>query len=160
MKILLFYAGITFVLNLIFSKRSQIDAWCEANPKTAAVAKFLRGAGVDPWAIWQAVVVAFTAELPGYQKQSLDQLKTPKPPILPIIMCGWLLGLLVLLCCSGGCRSTIPPKPCPLALEAEYTRALVAECADADSIAACKGAAKITAEHQAEQEDAGCRVGN
>lgn len=67
---------------------------------------------------------------------------------------GFCLFMLTLHGCAGA-----PPKPCPLALEADYTKALVVECADAGTLAACEGFKRIKAEHQSEQEDAGCRVG-
>lgn len=56
----------------------------------------------------------------------------------------------------SACVST--PKPCPLALEVDYTKALVAACADAGSLKACPAYSSIRAEHEAEQIDAGCRV--
>lgn len=99
------YALLTFFVNLVFSKRSQIDAWCEANPRLAAFAKLFRGAGVDPWAIAQAVVLFVTKQLPGYQKQTLPQLAARSrrrgfPPammlalcLIPLIAgCAWLKG--------------------------------------------------------------------
>lgn len=94
--ILIAYAVITAVLNLIFSKRSQIDEWCEANPKLAAFAKLLRGVGIDPWTIFQSVVLAFTKKLPDYQKQSLVELKSKSQDPPPTIG-----GVLVLLLAIG-----------------------------------------------------------
>ena len=87
------YAVITAILNLIFSKRSQIDEWCEANPKLAAAIKLLRGLGIDPWTIFQSVALAFTKRLPDYQKQSLVELKAKKSPSVPP------LGILFALTC-------------------------------------------------------------
>lgn len=58
------------------------------------------------------------------------------------------------------CTSTPAPKPCSVALEAQYTAELVAACKDAGSVEACGDAgAGITARHQAAQIDAGCRDG-
>ncbi len=64
--------------------------------------------------------------------------------------------------CLASCAAA--PKPCPVALEADYTAELVSACraADAGSLAACEDAgivAPIRAKHQAEQKDAGCRYG-
>lgn len=62
-----------------------------------------------------------------------------------------------------GCAGA-PPKPCSVDLETQYTTELVQACktADAGSIEACRSSleyAAVKAHHQAEQEDAGCRVG-
>lgn len=104
--ILLAYAVITAVLNLIFSKRSQIDEWCEANPKLAAFAKLLRGIGIDPWTIFQSLVLAFTKKLPDYQKQSLVELKASKPYVPPMPMLVICLAAFAL----GGCSAGLTPK--------------------------------------------------
>jgi len=116
--ILIAYAVLTSFLNLIFSKRSQIDEWCEANPRLAAFSKLLRGAGVDPWTIAQSLVLMFTSKLPGYQKQSLVELKSKKPP-------GVSSGLALLLATgfafhAQACSST-PPKVCNPADAAKLT---------------------------------------
>jgi hypothetical protein len=103
--VLVAYAVLTAVLNLIFSKRSQIDEWCEANPKLAAFAKLLRGVGIDPWTVFQSVVLAFTKKLPNYQKQTLGELqRKPQPgrvPPLPMLL---LVLTLVLACGLPGCN--------------------------------------------------------
>ncbi len=68
-------------------------------------------------------------------------------------------GALVLACCAGLVAASCgAAKPCPLALESQYTAALVSACADAGSLESCKAFPVIKAEHQLEQEDAGCRV--
>jgi len=112
--VLIAYAVITATLNLIFSKRSQIDEWCEANPKLAALAKLCRGFGIDPWAIFQSVVLAFTKKLPDYQKQSLEELKSkpkdPPPPSFPPLAAAgfWLLVCFSVLHLTA-CAPTKPP---------------------------------------------------
>lgn len=102
--LLLAYAVLTAVINLVFSKRSQIDEWCEANPKLAAVAKLFRAIGVDPWMLAQSAVLFFTSKLPGYQKQSLADLSKPKPPSNPMGPMGGMLALALCLALSlTGC---------------------------------------------------------
>lgn len=107
--ILLAYAVITAVLNLIFSKRSQIDEWCEANPGLAAFAKLLRGIGIDPWTIFQSLVLGFSKKLPDYQKQSLVELKASKrAPSVPPFLGGLLALALLMFGCSGLPASHVP----------------------------------------------------
>jgi len=55
---------LVFIINLIVSRKSQIDAWCEANPRVSSVLKILRGLGIDPWIIIQGIALLFTAKLP------------------------------------------------------------------------------------------------
>ena len=80
----------------------------------------------------------------------------PRGPVLT-----WRHGAAVVLACAAafiGLDCSGAPKPCPVASEANYTAALVAACKDAGSVEKCPAAAAITAAHEAEQEDAGCRV--
>lgn len=74
-----------------------------------------------------------------------------------------VLCFVVFVLTLHGCAGA-PPKPCSVAFEAEYTTELAQACktADAGSIAECRSSleyAAVKAHHQAEQEDAGCRVG-
>lgn len=119
--VLLAYAVLTAVLNLIFSKRSQIDEWCEANPRLAAFAKLLRGVGIDPWTIAQSLVLAFTSKLPGYQKQSLSELqaKKPKGPDVPPPLD--VVGVLFVICCFA---SGFAVTSCALFSPADYAHCL------------------------------------
>lgn len=55
-----------FFLNLLLGKKSQIDAWCEANPNRAAVVKALRGVMPDPWLLLQAASLLLTKRLPKW----------------------------------------------------------------------------------------------
>lgn len=130
--LLLAYAVLTGIINLVFSKRSQIDAWCESNPKLAALAKFCRGFGVDPWTILQSLVLLFTSKLPGYQKQSLADLEKPKPPS----GMGPMGGMLALCLCLSmtGCNwltHSVEPiaaecAPTPATLLTQVTQILLA----------------------------------
>lgn len=55
-----------FLLNLLLGKKSQIDAWCEANPHRAAIYKALRGVMPDPWLLLQAISLLLTKRLPKW----------------------------------------------------------------------------------------------
>jgi len=83
-------------------------------------------------------------------KPGIPRAAAPLAPTF-ILLLAMAFGLVV-LACSGA------PKPCPVASEANYTAALVAACKDVGSVEKCPAAAAIKAEHEAEQEDAGCRV--
>lgn len=120
LSVLVVYAALTGVFNLVFSKKSQIDEWCEANPRLAFVAKFMRGAGLDPWAIAQSAVLLVLKSLPSYQKQSLADVTTKisKPPFLPLISFLLCFGA-ILVFCSNGCKELVSPS----ALSAEQQAA-------------------------------------
>lgn len=56
---------VAYGLNLLFGHRSQVDSWCNANPKRAAVLKFIRGVlPIDPWLIVQSISLLFKGKLP------------------------------------------------------------------------------------------------
>jgi hypothetical protein len=112
---LLLLLGISSMLvNLILTKRSQLDAWVEARPRLAGVFKTLRGFGIDPWLIYQGLHLLFVGRLPDYVKQDAAKVKdlygkipkAPRPPVLPVFLIALVLGLLVML--AGGCRQTLP----------------------------------------------------
>lgn len=52
------------ILNLIFSKRSQIDSWCETHPYIAGPMKVLRSF-CDPWLLYQGLVLIVKGKLPA-----------------------------------------------------------------------------------------------
>ena len=55
-----------YALNLLYGHKSQVDAWCNANPKRAAVMKLIRGLlPVDPWMIIQGLSLLFKGKLPA-----------------------------------------------------------------------------------------------
>jgi hypothetical protein len=56
--------------------------------------------------------------------------------------------------CAPG--AACPPETLG-AIEARYSAAILAECADAGSLAACEGASELRAKRWAEERDAGCR---
>jgi hypothetical protein len=58
------------LFSLLMSKRSQIDAWAESNPRVAGVMKLLRGLGVDPWLIAQGVMLIVAKRLPATKPTS------------------------------------------------------------------------------------------
>lgn len=129
--ILIAYAVITAVLNLIFSKRSQIDEWCEANPKLAAFAKLLRGVGIDPWTIFQSLALAFTKKLPEYQKQSLGELKASKSPSVPPFATLLLLAIgLTASACSPAHSAADVPHDVAIAYAAANAALEVADSAE------------------------------
>jgi hypothetical protein len=138
LALLVLAALITGVWNLCVAKKTQIDEWSESKPRIAGALKIVRGLGLDPWVIWQGVVLIALGRLPNYTKQSLDDLNggtikppsKPKPPILPLLMVGVLLGLMVWFC---GCqRETVPP--CDYAqLQVDKAKCVLEseQCADA-----------------------------
>ena len=54
-----------YILNVLYGHRSQVDAWCNANPKRAAIMKIIRGLlPIDPWLIIQGISLIFKGKLP------------------------------------------------------------------------------------------------
>lgn len=72
-KAFLFYQAAAFVIALLFGRRSQLDAWAESKPYLAAVLKFLRATGVDPWMVLQSTSLLVHEKLP-------KGMGAPKPP--------------------------------------------------------------------------------
>jgi hypothetical protein len=65
----LLYAALTGAFNLLFAHKSQINAWCEANPKLAAALKVSRAIGLDPQHLWAALALAVKKKLPKVQTE-------------------------------------------------------------------------------------------
>lgn len=91
-KALLALAGwlaLSFVINLLFAKRSQLDHWAEANPRIAALLKLMRAVGIDPWMMLQAASLFVRGRLPpgmgggGAGKDDLPP--TPRDPSVKIV---------------------------------------------------------------------------
>lgn len=62
------YAALTGIFNLIFARKSQIEAWAESRPRLAAVLKLTRSLGFDPWNALSALSLFFAKKLPQVQK--------------------------------------------------------------------------------------------
>lgn len=60
----------TGLVNLI-ARRSQVDAWCERNPKLGAALKVSRSFGWDPWLLVQAFTLFVKGKLPASLRDSL-----------------------------------------------------------------------------------------
>lgn len=148
------YALLTGVLNLIFSRKTQIEEWCAANPRLAAFGMFLRSVGFDPHNLWAFATLFITKKLPAIKladsavvqeevrkieaKKSADDTVRIIPPLGVLLF----LGLCVH---QQACSSTPAPKaPCdPLTL-AQITAFCSAEAY------ACGKAGKTEAECTAE----------
>lgn len=66
-----------FFLQAIITRKSQIDAWCVANPRRAAIAKLVRGMLPDPLMILQALSLFITGKLPPAYQKLWCQLNAP-----------------------------------------------------------------------------------
>lgn len=69
------YAVLTGLLNLIFSRKTQIEAWCAANPRLAAVGMFMRSIGFDPHNLWAFVTLLVAKKLPAIKIADSDVVK-------------------------------------------------------------------------------------
>lgn len=64
----LIWGGVTGIINLAFGYKSQIEAWAESHPRLAALLKFTRGIGLDPWQLLSALKLFAEKKLPDAQK--------------------------------------------------------------------------------------------
>lgn len=65
---LLLWGAVSGVLNLMLTRKSQIEAWITANPRLAAWSKFLRSVGFDPWAAHAWLTLLVKKRLPEAQR--------------------------------------------------------------------------------------------
>jgi hypothetical protein len=120
----LLYAALTGVFNLAFAKKSQINAWCEANPKLAALFKFTRMVGLDPQHGWALLTLLVKKRLPKVQTEPLEA-PAPKsravPPVMLVVLCLLLVG------CASAAR--LPCDEAKLrAIDADYVAQVTAVC--------------------------------
>ena len=87
----------TALLNLL-AHRSQVDAWCERKPRLAAALKVMRGMGLDPWLMVQALSLALRGRLPEALRPPE---KTPDTLRSGATLLVLLLGALTLSGCAG-----------------------------------------------------------
>jgi hypothetical protein len=111
------YAALTGIFNLIFARKSQIEAWAESKPRLAALLKLTRSVGFDPWNAISALSLFFAKKLPEIQKSDstiakLEQRKADekrlggdgpvsKRSVPPIVMLALCLAVLLLPSCAG-----------------------------------------------------------
>lgn len=79
------------LFSLLMSKRSQIDAWAESNPRVAGVMKLLRGFGVDPWLIAQGVMLIVAKRLPATSLEPKTRRSLPPLPLLVLCFVAFIL---------------------------------------------------------------------
>jgi hypothetical protein len=123
------------VFSLILSRRSQIDAWAESNPRIAGVMKLLRGMGIDPWLVVQGLMLIVTKRLPAPPAP-----KTSRPPLLPLL----LVCVAVLLV---GCASAKPIPEDPAGRAQYFADAVV------DAVEAKERAKAVALQYEAHADD-------
>ncbi len=69
------YAVLTGALNLIFSRKTQIEQWCAANPRLAALGMFMRSVGFDPHNLWAFATLLIAKKLPAIKLANSDVVK-------------------------------------------------------------------------------------
>lgn len=95
------------VLALIFSRKSQVDAWVEANPRIGGFMKTLRGLGLDPWVIVQGLCLIFLGRLPKMPDvKPKAKLPPPFALILLVMVVGYCTAVGAILSCAS-----LPPPP-------------------------------------------------
>lgn len=85
------YGAITGIANLVLSRKSQIELWAEQHPKAAALQKFLRAVGLDPFNLLAAVSLWAKGKLPEAQQNGakavaafkIASIAPPPPPPPP-----------------------------------------------------------------------------
>lgn len=119
------YALLTGVLNLIFSKKTQIEAWCAANPRLAAVGMLMRSIGFDPHNLWAFLTLLIAKKLPAIKladspvvkaevrkieekkREATDEIVSLVPPGGPLLA----LLFLALSVHQQGCAAPLPIAP-------------------------------------------------
>lgn len=128
---LLAWGALSGVLNLIFTRKSQIEAWVNANPRLAAWSKFLRSVGFDPWAAHAWLLLLVKKKLPEAQQADspiakLEQRKAdakrlgdepvsiipPVPPLGLFLLLAWGSLLSTQSSCSPAATAKQLKDPC------------------------------------------------
>lgn len=65
---LILWGAVSGVLNLMLTRKSQIEAWVAVHPTLAAWSKFLRSVGFDPWALHAWATLLVKKKLPEAQQ--------------------------------------------------------------------------------------------
>lgn len=65
---LLAWGALSGVLNLLLTRKSQIEAWVNVHPRLAAWSKLLRSIGFDPWAAHAWLTLLVKKKLPEAQQ--------------------------------------------------------------------------------------------
>ncbi len=120
------YAAVTGVWNLALGHKSQVEAWALSNPRLAAVLKFTRALGFDPWNLLSSAMLLFLQKLPAAQRSdsaiaireavkadekaaaadAADEKVSIIPPSKPL-----LVLLLAAFVCHAQACSAAPVKP-------------------------------------------------
>lgn len=101
------------ILNALIAKRSQIDAWAEANPRAAALLKMMRALGLDPWMALQSLTLLVKGRLPLALKGRQDEPPrvTPIPPPATGPVALFVIAFVALT--QQACSSAAPPLTGP-----------------------------------------------
>jgi hypothetical protein len=82
--------GVYVLLMLAIGHRSQIDAWCEANPRRAGALKLIRGiCPTDPFLVIQGLALLILKRLPiGYYQAAMNVVPLPIAESQGVIVTG------------------------------------------------------------------------
>lgn len=79
------------VLNLLFARRSQVDSWCNAHPRVAAILKLSRGLGHDPWQMLQAAALWLRGRLPDDIERIVDFVTRGTTVLAVLLACAFAM---------------------------------------------------------------------
>lgn len=140
------------LITLLFSRRSQIDAWAEAHPTAAAVHKLARAFSIDLWMVLQGLSLLIrkrlpdskdppsqppTGERPVGQAGGQLQIMPPRmPPGSAAMVALFVLCAPLLFACSSSApppalppTSTLPPEdPCRLEAITAFAESCGGDC--------------------------------
>lgn len=103
------------LVSLVLSHKSQIDDWAEKYPRYAAVLKFVRALGLDPWLLLQSLTLLIKGRLPDNVAAG-SKTSTRVPPGLSLMIFVWLaFGAVVSL---TSCSSPPPKDPAAIGAQA------------------------------------------
>lgn len=155
----LLYAALTGIFNLIFARKSQIEAWAESKPRVAAILKLSRALGFDPWNVLSGLSLLFKSKLPEIQKSDsaiakVEQRKADEKRLGPTSL---VPPVLVLMLFAGLSQQACDPRKPPCdesrlqAVDRRYAARVAATClAKYDTKEECPEYPALKAEHRRE----------
>jgi hypothetical protein len=156
------YAALTGIFNLIFARKSQIEAWAESRPRLAAILKLTRSLGFDPWNALSALSLMFKSKLPEIQKSDstiarVEQRKADEKRLGPTSIIPPAMMLMLCFVALLGCNPRKPPcdESKLRAIDARYIERVGATCLTKYSYADdCPEYPALKAQHRAELREA------
>lgn len=155
---LLLWGALSGVLNLILTRKSQIETWVNAHPRLAAWSKLLRSIGFDPWAAHAWLTLLGKKRLPEAQQADspiakLERRKADDKRLGPTSIIPPTMLLMLCLVLLVGCDPRKPPcdESKLRAVDLRFVERVTATCLPKyDRAEDCPEYPALKAQHRAE----------